>query len=226
MEILLNVSNKFFAVIKQIGFIILYFMMIIAIQSPLIKDLNSTNLFIANISSIFAEILVSTIFILIFRKTLIPDFYDFKNNGKKYIQNNYKYWIMGLGIMFISNIILNHYIGIPVNEEINQNVLNVMPVYATITMVIIAPIVEELLTRVILKKHFNIYIYSLLSGLIFGSLHLLSITSPIEMLYIIPYGVLGFFFAFMYSKSNNIWTNITFHSLHNFIALMLFFTGV
>jgi len=93
-------------------------------------------------------------------------------------------------------------------------------------MVIIAPITEELLTRIILKDKFNnIYIYSILSGLIFGGLHLLAVNSLAEIWYIIPYGVLGFAFALMYNKTNNIWTSITFHSLHNLTALLLVFIG-
>ena len=127
--------------------------------------------------------------------------------------------------MIISNLVIGNFIGMPVNEEINQSLLIKLPVYSFITMIMIAPIIEELMTRVILKKYFNKYVYATLSGLFFGSLHLLSITSLIEVLYIIPYGALGFFFALMYSKTENIWTSITFHSLHNLIALLLFFIG-
>lgn len=226
MKLLINVANKFLAILKQLGLIFLYFVLVVMIQLPIINDLESTNIITSNASYIFAELLVATIFIFIFRKYIVPDFYDFKKNGKKYIKKYFKMWFLGLFIMVVSNLIISSYIGMAVNEELNHSVILKMPVYAFVAMIMIAPVVEELLTRVVLKKHFNIYIYSLLSGLFFGSLHLLSITSAIELLYIIPYGALGFCFAYMYGKSNNIWTNITFHSLHNLIALILFYIGV
>lgn len=225
MEVLLNIGSKFFAIIKQFGVILLYFISIILVQGLFLKASLSDNIFILTTSSILVELIVLIIFIFLFRKTIIPDFYDYKKNFKQIIKSNYKYWIYGLVIMVISNFVIGNFIGMPVNEEINQSLLIKLPVYSFITMIMIAPIIEELMTRVILKNNFNRYVYATLSGLFFGSLHLLSITSFIEVLYIIPYGVLGFFFAIMYSNTNNIWTSITFHSLHNLIALLLFFIG-
>lgn len=226
INFLSNIWSKIKTVIKQLGMIILYFIIVVSLQLSFRQDMISSNLWLANLSSIFVELVTLIIFIFIFRKTIVPDLKDFKENGKKYIHKNAIYWFIGLVIMIISNLIISNFIGMSANEEANQSILVLMPIYSFIAMVIIAPITEELMTRIILKDDFkNIYVYSLLSGLIFGSLHLLTATSLIEILYIIPYGVLGFMFSLMYSKTNNIWTSITFHSIHNLIALILFFIG-
>ena len=94
-------------------------------------------------------------------------------------------------------------------------------------MIIISPIVEELMTRTILKDAFKHQIvYILLSGLIFGSLHMISIGNNFfQLLFVIPYSALGCAFAKIYADSNNIWTNIFFHSLHNLICILLIFIG-
>ena len=195
-----NFSGKFFAIIKQLLMVLLYFILVISIQISFRSDLTNSNFLIANLSNIFAELLVLLCFIFIFRKKVVPDFNDFKINGKQYIKQSFVYWFLGLIVMIISNLIISNMIGMSTNEQANQNLLSSMPIYAFAAMVIIAPITEELLTRIILKDKFNnIYICSILSGLIFGGLHLLAVNSLAEIWYIIPYGVLGFAFALMYN---------------------------
>ena len=221
---------KFKLLLKQFLIIVLYFIIVIAIQLIFISDLDSTNLVLLNSCYIAIDLITLIIFIFLFRKTLIPDYYDFIKDYKKYIKNNYKYWLIGLVIMVISNLIIGSFIGLPDNEEANRSILLELPVYSVISMVIIAPIIEELLTRLVLKDAFKHSIfYMLITGLIFGSLHITSVlinNNLLELLYIIPYGALGCALSKIYHNSNNIWTNIFFHALHNFIAILLIFTGV
>lgn len=227
MEKFVNLLNKIKIICKQFWIVFLYIILVIGLQLTLFKDLSSTNTLLANISYIFMDLVVLVIFIFIFRKYFIPDCYAFKNNWKKLIKENYKYWLYGLVVMVISNTIISNFIDIAANEELNRNILAELPVYSILTMVIFSPIIEELMTRIYFKEAFkNKYVYIILSGLIFGSLHLLSITTLVEALYIIPYGALGCAFAYMYSKTNNICTNIFFHSLHNLLAICLIFGGI
>ena len=214
---------------KGIFFILLYFLLSLIIYSFLYQDIyNETNLIIANIATIFADLLILFIFIFIFRKKIIPDFYNFKKDFQKYIKDYYKYWLVGLGLMIVSNLIISLIIGdMPTNEEVNRTMLLNLPLSSIISMVIVAPIIEELITRKTFKEVFNKeYIYILFSGLLFGSLHLLAAENLLEILYIIPYTVLGCAFAKMYYDSDNIWVNIFFHSIHNLIAILIIFLGV
>ena len=210
---------------KQFFIILLYLVIVIGLQLLLYRYLDCSNPILEGSAYLFIELFTMMIFIIIFRKILIPDIIDFKKNGKQYIKDNYKYWLYGLLVMAISNIIISYFIGLATNEASNRDMLVSIPIFSIISMVVCAPVVEELMTRVILKDKVSNIVYYSLSGLIFGSLHLLSATNLNEVFYVIPYGALGFAFAVIYKKSNNVCTNIFFHALHNSIAVLLILIG-
>lgn len=221
--------NKIKTFFKGIFFIILYFILQIFIYSLLYKDIyNTNNLALSNCATIFADLLILFTFIIIFRKKIIPDFNNFKKDYKKILTNNIKYWALGLAIMIITNNIISIITGgMATNEETNRMILANYPISSIISMVITAPIIEELITRKTFKDVFkNQYVYILFSGLLFGSLHLLTAKTLTELLYVIPYASLGCAFAKMYYDTDNIWTSICFHSLHNLIAIIIIFIGV
>ena len=57
-------------------------------------------------------------------------------------------------------------------------------------------------------------------------LHIISyITSPIDLVYLIPYSALGIAFALLYHKTNNIFSTITMHAMHNLLAVILYLLG-
>lgn len=214
--------NKLYSFIKQILIILLYFFTIVIFMLLFSKDILNNNIIINNIIYFLIYLIVLTLFIIIFRKKVIPDFYNFK---KEYIKDNFKYYIIGLLIMIISNIIISYFTIIPKNETANREIFYNYTFFAITNMIILAPITEELMTRIILKDTFkNSYIYAIISGLIFGYLHVIGTTS-LELLYLIPYSALGFSLALIYSKTNNIWSNIFFHSLHNFICIFILLLG-
>ena len=95
-------------------------------------------------------------------------------------------------------------------------------------LIIYAPLTEEIIFRKSIKDITNNKkIYILLSGFIFGSLHVItSLTSPIGLLYLIPYCSLGCIFAHLYHKTDNIFSTITAHSIHNTIALLVYLRGI
>lgn len=222
-------KKPFIQLIKQILAIILYFFIAIVIYAiPIFsKSLDSSNPLTYTLSNISLYLIIMVIFIYIFRKTIIPDLYDFKKNGKKYLSNYYEYYIYGFIVMIVSNLIINLFIGIPSNEKSIESIIGISPIFYITLALIFAPITEELLTRVLLKDTFkHPIIYYILSGLIFGLLHIvgaLGNQNYLELLFLIPYGALGFAFAVIYNKTNNVWSNIFFHSLHNFIAILVTF---
>ncbi len=226
----MNISKIISDIVKQICLIFLYFFLAVFLQLIFYKFLISKNLVLANLSYILVELVIMTIFIVIFRHKIVPDFTDFKKNWRKYLKKYYPYWLIGLLVMIVSNVIISNFIGMPANEEANRELLKTYPAYIIITSILIAPVTEELMTRATLKDTFkNPWIYIFISGLIFGSIHVLNIIESkniLELLYIIPYGTLGASFAKIYHDSNNIWVNITFHSLHNLIAILLILGGL
>ncbi len=209
---------------KQILIIFFYYLLIACIKEVIKPTIDITNVSLINTANLFMNLLVTTIFILLFRKVIIPDFYDFKKNFKKYISSYYHIYIIGLILLFVSNSIISMFTSISSNESLVRASFFSFPLYYFPIIIFCAPITEELLTRVTLKDAFkNKYIYYILSGLVFGFLHVSSYldNNLIELVHIIPYALVGASLAIIYNKSDNVWTNIFFHSLHNLIAIIL-----
>ena len=216
------ITEKLKNIGKQIGVILLYFI-ISLIMAFLLKDLvSNSNKFYQSIANILDYLVLLVCFIFLFRKIIVPDFYDFKKNGKKYLKDTYQYYIYGFIIMFISNIIITSFIGMATNETVNRSEFFSLLIASSLSFVIFAPIIEELMTRVVLKDTFkNKWIYILLSGFIFGFLHVIFAQNINELFFIIPYGALGSAFAYIYNKTGNVWTNIFYHAFHNFICILV-----
>jgi len=166
------------------------------------------------------------ILFLIYRKSLKEEIKDFKENLKTYLKIGSKAWLIGVIIMVISNmIILRIYPTNAANEISVQEAFQAQPIYIFISAVFIAPIIEEIIFRKSMRPIFqNPYVYIICSGLLFGYIHTLANpTNPLELLYIIPYGVVGMAFSYLYQKYNNIFIPIFFHALHNTISLSISF---
>ena len=131
----MNISKILNNIIKQICLILLYFFLAVFLQVVFYKFLTASNLVLANLSYILIELLIMTIFIVIFRHQIVPDFADFKKNGKKYLKKYYPYWLVGLLIMIISNLIISKFIGMPANETANRQLLKMYPAYIIITSI-------------------------------------------------------------------------------------------
>lgn len=175
--------------------------------------------------STFSNIVLLLILFLIFRKDIIKEWKKFKSNFLENIDTGIKYWLVGLAIMMESNIIINIVmnLGQAANEQAVQQMISALPWLMFINAGIIAPCTEELIFRKSFRKAFpNKWLFILISALVFGSLHVVtSMTSPIELLYIIPYGALGGAFAYMYQKTDTIFTSIAMHMFHNSALILL-----
>lgn len=160
--------------------------------------------------------------ILIFRKTLSRDIKAFKNNFKTYI----KYVLKKLGLMYlllipvalIANLITGS------STTLNQEGLNSLPIlYLIPTVIIWAPIVEECLMRGVLRRVFqNNILFILASAILFGVIHTMYEPTLLKSLVsALPYATMGGMFAYIYTKTDNICTNMMAHSFHNTLATIL-----
>lgn len=215
--------------IKGFGVLILYIvMMSIPIDFLYLFGINYNNLSIIakQIYLIIYESLLLFIIFYIYKKDIINNFKDFKINYLKYIKKYYIYWFIMLFLMILSNKIITIFTttNISENEQIIIKQLNIMPVYILITTILISPILEELVFRISFKKMFpntNI-LFILSSGIMFGFIHVISsINNLIDLLFIIPYSIPGFIFAYLYTKSNNIFVPISIHIFHNLIMMLI-----
>lgn len=169
--------------------------------------------------SVFSALCVSFCIFIIYRKELISEFKIFKNNFLSCIDTGLACWVLGLVIMVASNLVLSYFFksGGAKNEEAVQSLISAAPLYMALDVCLIAPFNEEMVFRKALRDiSINKYLFIFLSFLIFGGAHVIgSASSIVDYLYIIPYGALGGMFAYAYTKTDSIYTTITFHMIHN-----------
>lgn len=170
-----------------------------------------------------------SILILLYVKDLIREFKSFKDNYDKNISPMLKYYLVGIGCMIFFNIILNQLIGeISANESGVREMLFKAPVLSLTLIAVLAPIQEELTFRKSLQPLINNkWLYCIISALLFGLVHLriefVTGTFVIShLLYILPYGSLGFGLALMNYETKSTFSSIFVHMIHNgFTALLL-----
>ena len=171
------------------------------------------------------EVLILCLILLIFNKKIKKDFDDILKNHKTYYSKSIKYYLVGLIIMVFSNTILALLTngGIAGNEETVRAMFKMSPVYMYISAVLFAPVVEELVFRQGIRNICgkNI-IFIIVSGFLFGGLHVMSsISTTLDLFYIIPYSALGVVFALMLYKTDNIFVSMGFHFMHNGILMAI-----
>lgn len=222
-------KNKLLNILKSIGIILL--MLTFTSIFFGILNLNPSTLsekeYILYLT--ISNILLIIIFFLIYRKTLIKDLKSYIKNITKNLELSIKYWLIGFIIMIISNLIITFILGkgLAGNEQEVRTLIDSFPIFMIFNTVIYAPLTEELSFRKSIKDCTSKkWIYVLVSGLVFGMLHIITyISSPIDLVYLIPYSALGIVFALLYHKTNNIFSTITMHAMHNLLAVIVYLLG-
>ncbi len=177
------------------------------------------------ISSIY-EFSITLIILYIYRKDFIPDLKNYIKKFREYFNKYFKYWIIAIVLMLISSMLIKPftYTDTSANQEAVNSLIKNVPIYAIFTTVIIAPLLEESVFRLSFRKifmHTN-FLYIFFSGFIFGALHVLGSMKRIsDLLFILPYSMPGFVFAYTYTKSKNICVPMGLHLFHNFVSVML-----
>ena len=178
--------------------------------------------------SFICNIVFLIIIALCYFKTLKKDFKPFFKNFINNFEEAFKYYFIGLIIMIVSNLIITFVLegGIANNEQTIRSLIDIAPLIMFLEVSIYAPLSEELLFRRSIRDIFkNKWLYILASGFIFGALHVVNITNLVDLLYLIPYCSLGFTFAYTYAKTDNIYSTISMHAMHNTITILLYFLG-
>lgn len=167
-------------------------------------------------------ILISLYFTIIYKDELLN---NIKKLNKKSILTTLIYFIIGFLLMILANYIINYIIipnGISNNEQGNRNLLLNNKLLYGLLLSLIIPYIEEIVFRLSFKKIINNnIIFIILSSTIFGLLHIISSTKFIELLYFIPYFILGLTFSTIYTKTNNIFCSTISHILNNTITVLV-----
>lgn len=191
-------------------------------------DINKFNDLDKVIYSLSCSLFFLSIIMLCYRKTLVKDFKPyFKNFGKNF-ENSFKYYLVGVGVMIFSNLIITLLFqgDLSTNETMVRSYINASPLLMAIDISFYAPLAEELLFRKSIRDVVkNKWLYIFISGFIFGGMHVIGTEGLIGLLYLIPYCSLGFTFAYIYAKTDNIYSSIMLHFMHNTISLILLLVG-
>ena len=208
---------------KGLGTILVYFAVTL-ICSYLFQDYYyHDNFVVATIFQILVYLILFLVLAIIYHKRLIHDLKEFK---KEYVFIAFKNWMIGLGAMFIANIVISSFGGgLATNEEANRNLLAMYPISSFISMVFLGPIIEEITFRASFKKAFSKwYTFAIVTSLLFGAAHIQTFFVTydfMELLYLIPYSALGFFFAKAFYETDNIYTSYLAHLFHNGMCVIL-----
>lgn len=184
----------------------------------------------------FCDIGFMIILFILYKDKIIDNCKKYFNKFLDNFELSFKYYFIGLLIMIVSNIVISLFFSgaNANNEEAVRNMIDTIPLYMIFSVSIYAPFVEELIFRNSIKdmvmsfgnNKITKYLYIFISGFIFALLHILGqATSYLDYLYIIPYMSLGVAFATLCYKSDNIFSSISMHALHNTATLILYFVA-
>ena len=182
----------------------------------------STNL----ILTFVVYLIIIGLSILLYGKEFKTEWKNFKSKLGKNLDTALKCYGIGFLGMIIFNIIINYVLrlGQSQNENAVQAIIKETPFLMIIYAGIIGPIVEELVFRKSLKNVFkNKWVFVIISGVLFGLLHVIGfeLKTPLELLYILPYGSLGAMFAYMDYEIDSTFPSIIMHMLHNTVLVIL-----
>lgn len=224
-----KILNKILMIFKSIWIILLLILFSTIFFS--IFNINPNNIsdkmYVVYLTT--SELILTLIFFIIYGKTLVNDFKEFKKDINGNLEFAFRYWAAGFAIMVVSNLFITVILGktIAGNEETVRNYIVAAPILMAISTVLFAPINEELTFRKSIRDAINNkWAYVLLSGIIFGGLHVISyVSSPLDLVYLIPYCSLGISFALLYYKTNNIFSSISMHMMHNLLSIIVYLLG-
>lgn len=223
-KIVVNEETKVQKFLKGLGIFILIFMGYILIPS-LVGSMFYYSLHISeNAAMMIGNTAFVLILIIVYHKMLLGKLKDYGRNFSRYFSEGLKCWAIGFGVMAVSNIILSYITGgIAANEEANREFINGNLFLGFYSVVIMAPFVEEMIFRFSLKRMvISDKWFPLVSALMFGLAHIVfaDTSSMLEYLYVIPYGALGYAFGYIYAKTDNIYSSMVLHAIHNFVSFM------
>lgn len=216
-------------ILKNVLVIAIYFIyiyIVIAALSLLNIDYSSFDYKYKLITIAIADICFITLLFWFYKRELIIDFKDFKINYKQYISKYIILYFIGVLLMGIINVIISHFTGMETsgNEADVRLLVEKFPIYMTFSTIIYAPFVEEIIFRKAIRNIIkNKYLFIILSGVIFGCAHISDYSNFNDILFSLGYIVMGIDFAYIYYKTNNIFTTMTFHMIHNLLLLIIQF---
>lgn len=182
---------------------------------------------------VLSLIMFLVLFVLYF-KNIKEDFFDIKKNFSKNVRKIIKLFFVFMIIKFLVSLvstIIMTLLGFDTNSmtSVNQNIIegliNASPILMFISTAFLAPFYEEFLFRLGIGKVIKSkWLFIIISGTIFGLLHVFPLDEGISLMLgitqSISYVTMGILLSYVYKKHNNIFFSIGVHFLNNFISAL------
>ena len=179
----------------------------------------------------FIELIMFVVVLLFYKKYLKKDLVLFKLNKKDYIKKIISYFLIFLvvkyGVALFSSLLLVMLGSDLVTSENQETVVTLaktMPFMMMISTSLLAPFVEEGIFRLGIKKVINNkYLFILVSGLIFGFMHIFPTELPLYVALIesLNYVTMGLLLAYIYNETDNIYVVVIIHALNNLLSMLM-----
>ena len=179
----------------------------------------------------FIELIMFVVVLLFYKKYLKKDLVLFKLNKKDYIKKIISYFLIFLvvkyGVALFSSLLLVMLGSDLVTSENQESVVTLaktLPFMMMISTSLLAPFVEEGIFRLGIKKVINNkYLFILVSGLIFGFMHIFPTELPIYVALIesLNYVTMGLLLAYIYNETDNIYVVVIIHALNNLLSMLM-----
>lgn len=173
---------------------------------------------------LITQMFIITIGCMLYMIDIELGIYKETKHRKKYkttIKKIFKEMLMFIPILLISNCIISLFcIGDPVNQTYVVNLFKESPIFNSILIVIIGPIIEEFSFRFLPYKFIqNKTLYIIISSVVFAMMHV--IDDPNAFYYIWFYMIHPLYYAYRYHKTKDILVPISMHSFNNLICILL-----
>ena len=179
----------------------------------------------------FIELIMFVVVLLFYKKYLKKDLVLFKLNKKDYIKKIISYFLIFLivkyGVALFSSLLLVMLGSDLVTSENQKTVVTLaktLPFMMMISTSLLAPFVEEGIFRLGIKKVINNkYLFILVSGLIFGFMHIFPTELPLYVALIesLNYVTMGLLLAYIYNETDNIYVVVIIHALNNLLSMLM-----
>lgn len=225
-----NVKNIFkliisFVLFFNISLVITYIFKLVGINY---SDFNYIDYACLNT---FIELIMFVVVLLFYKKYLKKDLVLFKLNKKDYIKKIISYFLIFLvvkyGVALFSSLLLVMLGSDLVTSENQETVVTLAKTFPFMMMIstsLLAPFVEEGIFRLGIKKVINNkYLFILVSGLIFGFMHIFPTELPLYVALIesLNYVTMGLLLAYIYNETDNIYVVVIIHALNNLLSMLM-----
>lgn len=187
---------------------------------PSLTDSNAVSIIIR----LVVDIGLIITFIMIYKEDFKKYTQNFKSNKTKIVLTSLLFAFLAFVGMIVSTGILN---ALSIKESTNNLIIThlygMIPMYMMFQTIIYVPIIENIVFRKVFKDNIkNTALFILTSGLVYGIYHIIyNVSSPIEILQMLPYVVTGIIYAWAYKKTDNIYTPIFATFLYALVVFLI-----